>query len=43
MTNQGGFHDHVARIDLSSESVAYESIPEDAARKYIGGRGLGVK
>mgnify|MGYP002760830363 FL=1 len=43
MTDQGGFHDHVARIDLSSESVAYESIPEDAARKYIGGRGLGVK
>jgi aldehyde:ferredoxin oxidoreductase len=33
----------VARIDLSTESVAYESIPEDAARKYIGGRGLGVK
>ena len=43
MTDQGGFQDHVARIDLSNESVAYESIPEDAARKYIGGRGLGVK
>lgn len=39
----GGYADHVARIDLSSGQVAYEGINEEDARKYIGGRGLGVK
>jgi len=43
MTTIGGFQDNVARIDLSSESVAYESIDEEDAKKYIGARGLGVK
>ncbi|OIB56317.1 aldehyde ferredoxin oxidoreductase family protein [Natrialba sp. SSL1] len=43
MTEIGGFQDRVARVDLSEESVAYESIDEDDARKYIGARGLGVK
>jgi len=43
MTDLGGYHDHVARVDLSSESVSYESIPDEDARKYIGARGLGVK
>jgi aldehyde:ferredoxin oxidoreductase len=41
--NLGGYADHVARIDLSSGTVAYEGINEEDARKYIGGRGLGVK
>ncbi|SDQ28372.1 aldehyde ferredoxin oxidoreductase family protein [Natronobacterium texcoconense] len=43
MTELGGFQDNVARIDLSEGSVAYESIDEDDAKKYIGARGLGVK
>ena len=41
--NLGGYADHVARIDLTSGDVGYEGINEDDARKYIGGRGLGVK
>ncbi|PSQ18266.1 aldehyde ferredoxin oxidoreductase, partial [Halobacteriales archaeon QS_8_69_73] len=43
MTDLGGFHDHVARVDLSDGSVNYESIDQDDAEKYIGARGLGVK
>ncbi|WP_312909104.1 aldehyde ferredoxin oxidoreductase family protein [Natronosalvus caseinilyticus] len=43
MTELGGFHDRVARIDLSSGSVDYEPIDDEDARKYIGARGLGVK
>ncbi len=39
----GGYANHVARIDLSTGSVAYEPINEDDARLYIGARGLGVK
>ncbi len=43
MTELGGFQDNVARIDLSDEEVAYESIDDEDAKKYIGARGLGVK
>ncbi|RZV12521.1 aldehyde:ferredoxin oxidoreductase [Natrinema hispanicum] len=43
MTELGGFQDKVARIDLSEEDVAYESIDDEDAKKYIGARGLGVK
>ncbi|WP_126662717.1 aldehyde ferredoxin oxidoreductase family protein [Haloterrigena salifodinae] len=43
MTDIGGFQDHVARIDLSEESVGYEPIDDEDAEKYIGARGLGVK
>jgi aldehyde:ferredoxin oxidoreductase len=43
MTDLGGFHDHVARVDLSDGSVNYESIDQADAEKYIGARGLGVK
>jgi aldehyde:ferredoxin oxidoreductase len=43
MTELGGFHDHVARVDLTEGDVQYESIPDEDAEKYIGGRGLGVK
>ncbi|RQG92266.1 aldehyde ferredoxin oxidoreductase family protein [Natrarchaeobius chitinivorans] len=43
MTELGGFQDRVARIDLSEESVGYEPIDDEDARKYIGARGLGVK
>ncbi|MDQ2051747.1 aldehyde ferredoxin oxidoreductase family protein [Natronolimnohabitans sp. A-GB9] len=43
MTAIGGFQDHVARIDLGTDGVAYEGIDEADAKKYIGARGLGVK
>ncbi|WP_226481203.1 aldehyde ferredoxin oxidoreductase family protein [Natrinema amylolyticum] len=43
MTELGGFQDRVARIDLSDGEVAYESIDDEDAEKYIGARGLGVK
>ena len=43
MTELGGFQDRVARVDLSSGDVAYESIDDEDAKKYIGARGLGVK
>src|SRR6056297_4137058 len=43
MTTLGGFHDTVARVDLSAGDVQYEGIDEEDARKYIGARGLGVK
>jgi aldehyde:ferredoxin oxidoreductase len=43
MTDLGGFHDHIARVDLSDENVDYESIDQEDAEKYIGARGLGVK
>ena len=43
MTDLGGFHDNVARVDLSEGSVDYESIDQGDAEKYIGARGLGVK
>src|SRR3990172_5524818 len=39
----GGYADRVARIDLTTGQVRYEGIKEEDARKYIGGRGLGVK
>ena len=43
MTDLGGFHDRVGRVDLSAGEVNYESIDQDDAEKYIGARGLGVK
>ncbi|WP_126665197.1 aldehyde ferredoxin oxidoreductase family protein [Haloterrigena salifodinae] len=43
MTDIGGFQDHVARIDLGNDNIAYEGIDEEDAKKYIGARGLGVK
>ena len=43
MTDLGGFHDRVARVDLSSGDVQHESIDDEDAKKYIGARGLGVK
>jgi len=39
----GGYADQLARIDLTTGEVKYEGINEEDARKYIGGRGLGVK
>ncbi len=39
----GGYADRVARVDLTTSAVEYETLNEEDARKYIGGRGLGVK
>ena len=39
----GGYADRIARIDLGTGEIDYESIDEEEARKYVGGRGLGVK
>ncbi len=39
----GGYANRLAHIDLTAGKVEYKPIPEDWARKYIGGRGLGVK
>ncbi|MFT4947030.1 MAG: aldehyde:ferredoxin oxidoreductase, partial [Natronomonas sp.] len=35
MTDLGGYHDNVARVDLSEGEVAYEGIDDEDARKYI--------
>jgi aldehyde:ferredoxin oxidoreductase len=43
MTDLGGFHNNVARIDLSDHDIAYEGVDDEDAKKYIGARGLGVK
>lgn len=39
----GGYANRIAWIDLTNGRIEYKPIPEDLARKYIGGRGLGVK
>ncbi len=41
--NLGGYANKLAWVDLTAGKVEFKPIPEDAARKYIGGRGLGVK
>lgn len=38
-----GYADNIAHIDLTEGKIEYKPIPEEWARKYIGGRGLGVK
>ncbi len=39
----GGYANRIAHIDLTKGTVEYKPIPEEWARKYIGGRGLGVR
>lgn len=39
----GGYANKIAHVDLSLGNVDVKPIPEDLQRKYIGGRGLGVK
>ncbi|WP_066071025.1 aldehyde ferredoxin oxidoreductase family protein [Neobacillus soli] len=41
--NLGGFKNKEVLVDLSNGKVDYRSINEEDAKKYIGGRGLGVK
>ncbi|MCE7928038.1 MAG: aldehyde ferredoxin oxidoreductase, partial [Chloroflexi bacterium CFX7] len=39
----GGYAGRIGHVDLSARSVSYSPIPDDWARKYVGGRGLGVR
>lgn len=39
----GGYRNHEAWVDLSSGTIEYRKLNEEDARKYVGGRGLGVK
>lgn len=39
----GGYRNRVAWVDLTGRTVEYRGIDEEDAKKYIGGRGLGVK
>ena len=39
----GGYANNIARVDLTSGNVEYDQPKEDDLRKYLGGRGLGVK
>ncbi|MDP4156167.1 MAG: aldehyde ferredoxin oxidoreductase N-terminal domain-containing protein, partial [Bacillota bacterium] len=41
--NIGGFNNKEVLVDLSSGEINYRTINEEDAKKYIGGRGLGVK
>ncbi|WP_066317180.1 aldehyde ferredoxin oxidoreductase family protein [Bacillus sp. FJAT-29814] len=41
--NLGGFKNKEVVVDLTSGTIDYRSINEEDAKKYIGGRGLGVK
>ena len=43
MSMGGGFANRVAWIDLTGGQIDYRPIDDEDARKYIGGRGLGVK
>jgi len=38
----GGFANRIAHVNLTKGQVEYKPVPEEWARKYIGGRGLGV-
>lgn len=38
-----GWHGRLAVVDLTADRVAYEELPLDLLKTYIGGRGLGVK
>ncbi len=41
--NLGGFKNKEVLVDLTDGTIEYRPINENAAKKYIGGRGLGVK
>jgi len=39
----GGFANRIAWVNLTDGSVDYKPVDEDVAKKYLGGRGMGVK
>ena len=38
-----GWHGRLLRVNLTNGTICEETIPEEEARKYIGGRGLAIK
>jgi len=38
----GGYMGKIARVDLWSGKIRYETLPEEILKRWIGGRGLGV-
>jgi aldehyde:ferredoxin oxidoreductase len=38
-----GWHGRLLRVNLTESTIKEEAIPEEEARKYIGGRGLAIK
>ena len=38
-----GWHGRLLRVNLTNGTIEEEAIPEEEARKYIGGRGLAIK
>jgi len=38
-----GWHGRLLRVNLTNGEICEETIPEEEARKYIGGRGLAIK
>jgi len=38
-----GWHGRLLRVNLTEGTITEEAIPEEEARKYIGGRGLAIK
>ena len=39
----GGYANRIARINLTNGEVKYEEVNGDITRKYVGGRGMGLK
>ncbi|MCZ7670139.1 MAG: hypothetical protein M5U34_24680 [Chloroflexi bacterium] len=37
----GGYANKIAHVDLTSGTIEYKGMPEEWARKFIGGRGFG--
>ena len=42
-TDSNGYMGNILRVDLTTGKVGVESLPEDLAKQYIGGRGIGTK
>ncbi|WP_297479272.1 aldehyde ferredoxin oxidoreductase family protein [Thermococcus sp.] len=36
-----GYHNRIARVNLTEGKVTYEELPDEVIRKFIGGKGLG--
>ncbi|NJE79677.1 aldehyde ferredoxin oxidoreductase N-terminal domain-containing protein, partial [Thermococcus sp. GR4] len=36
-----GYHNRIARVNLSKGKVTYEKLDDETIRKFIGGKGLG--
>ncbi len=43
MRNMFGYMGKILRVDLTDRKVSEQTLDEETARKFIGGRGLGAK